>query len=113
MNECCDQLQASLSQIHRLLDKVNAGLKSVHTLASQYAFVEEKSNSLHTACQSLMTEQEQLSRYSQDVTSRLTYYNEVKINENVKCASLQHWGILADKIGGPCCAPKTLIAFYC
>ena len=78
VNECCDQLQASLSQIHRLLDKVNAGLKSVDTLANQYAFVEEKSNSLHTACQSLMTEQEQLSRYSQDVTSRLTYYNEVK-----------------------------------
>jgi len=78
VNECCDQLQASLSQIHRLLDKVNAGLKSVDTLANQYAFVEEKSNSLHTACQSLMTEQEQLSRYSQDVTSRLTYYNEVE-----------------------------------
>ena len=50
----------------------------MESLAVQYDFVSEKSNSLHTACQSLMTEQEELSHYAKELSSRLVYYNEAE-----------------------------------
>ena len=55
---------------------MNVGQTCLTTLSQQYDFVSTKSNSLHSACQDLMAEQEKLSEMSNIVTKRLSYFVE-------------------------------------
>ena len=94
IKKCCESLKKNLNDIQRLLDRVsrtihflakfdlnqvknlqvNAGLSTVDELSIQYEFVSNKSNSLHTACQNVMTEWNDLSKYLEDVSNRLNYH---------------------------------------
>ena len=55
---------------------MTGGRSCLNRLSEQYDFVSTKSNSLHSACQDLMAEQEKLSQLSTIVNQRLAYFNE-------------------------------------
>ena len=56
--------------------QLNEGRMCLSRLSEQYNFVSTKSNSLHSACQDLMSEQEELTELSSSVNQRLSYFIE-------------------------------------
>ena len=48
------RLQSALERVNTLGETVDTGLEELTQLGQQYAFVSEKSTSLHTACQHLL-----------------------------------------------------------
>ncbi len=71
-----EQLERHARDADDLLSEVNGGLDRLRVLTEQHAFVSAKSNSLHTACQHLLEEQNRLTELSEEFSARLVYFTD-------------------------------------
>ncbi|CAH1781599.1 unnamed protein product [Owenia fusiformis] len=72
-----DQLAEYRMQCKQVLDEVSVALQHLENLQKQYVFVSTKTNTLHEACEDLLSEQTKLVNTAESIDSKLSYFNEL------------------------------------
>lgn len=71
------ELEGYHSQCSMLLDEAVTALNNLNSLGNKYEFVSNKTNSLHEACEHLLSEQGKLVNAVESISEKLTYFNEL------------------------------------
>ncbi|XP_076096896.1 conserved oligomeric Golgi complex subunit 3-like isoform X2 [Mytilus galloprovincialis] len=70
------ELQHYESQCESILQEVSGALDFLNGLQHQYISVSTKTNALHEACEDLLTEQTRLMNTAENISNKLSYFNE-------------------------------------
>lgn len=72
-----DELTALCNEYGAILRTLCTALDSLETLQKDYTFVSDKTNSLHEACEHLLTQQTNLVNSAETISEKLRYFNEL------------------------------------
>ena len=70
------QLEQHQEDCKQLLNQVSGTLGKLSKLSDQYGFVSNKTNSLHEACEQMLTDQTKLATLADDLESRVSFFLE-------------------------------------
>ncbi|KFM56619.1 Conserved oligomeric Golgi complex subunit 3, partial [Stegodyphus mimosarum] len=73
------ELSSHCNQYSLLFDDLWGALNSLEVLREKYAFVSNKTNSLHEACEHLLTQQTKLVNSAETISEKLSYFNELEV----------------------------------
>ncbi|XP_035208176.1 conserved oligomeric Golgi complex subunit 3-like [Stegodyphus dumicola] len=73
------ELSSHCNQYSLLFDDLCGALDSLEVLREKYAFVSNKTNSLHEACEHLLTQQAKLVNSAETISEKLSYFNELEV----------------------------------
>lgn len=71
-----DDLSVRQSDCDKMLNQIDLAMESLHGLETEYKFVSNKTWSLNSGSEKLITEQNQLIEISDDIKSRLYYFTQ-------------------------------------
>lgn len=84
-----EELQGYQSQCDGVLGEVTTALTYLAGLQKQYISVSTKTNALHEACEHLLAEQTRLMNTAENISNKLSYYNELdKISSKLSSPTL-------------------------
>ena len=93
------QLELHREDCKQLLNQVTGTLDKLSRLSDQYSFVSNKTNSLHEACEQMLTDQTKLTNLGDDLEGRLAYFLEYdKIQSQLSSPTLSVQGELFHNI---------------
>ncbi|GFU22439.1 conserved oligomeric Golgi complex subunit 3 [Nephila pilipes] len=73
-----EELSNHCDQYALLFNNISKALESLELLREKYAFVSNKTNSLHEACEDLLAQQTQLVGSAETISEKLSYFNELE-----------------------------------
>ncbi|GFR07921.1 conserved oligomeric Golgi complex subunit 3 [Trichonephila clavata] len=73
-----EELSNHCGQYTLLFNNICKALESLELLREKYAFVSNKTNSLHEACEDLLAQQTQLVGSAETISEKLSYFNELE-----------------------------------
>ncbi|XP_042907554.1 conserved oligomeric Golgi complex subunit 3 [Parasteatoda tepidariorum] len=73
-----EELTSHCGQYNMLFDELCQVLESLENLREKYTFVSNKTNSLHEACEHLLTQQTKLVSSAETISEKLSYFNELE-----------------------------------
>nr|CAG4649996.1 EOG090X02EM [Sida crystallina] len=89
------QLEQHQEDCRQLLNQVSGTLGKLSKLSDQYGFVSNKTNSLHEACEQMLTDQTKLTNLADDLEDRVSYFLEFeKIQSQLRSPTLSVHGEL-------------------
>ena len=89
------QLEQHQEDCQQLLNQVSGTLEKLSKLSDQYGFVSNKTNSLHEACDQMLTDQTKLTALADDLEGRLSFFLEFeKIQSQLSSPTLSVHGPL-------------------
>ncbi|KAG8201548.1 hypothetical protein JTE90_011223 [Oedothorax gibbosus] len=74
-----DELSKHCNQYTMLFDNICKALESLELLREKYAFVSNKTNSLHEACEHLLAQQTNLVGSAETISEKLNYFNDLEV----------------------------------
>lgn len=75
-NQYYDQLANRCKECDQLLEQIDAALKSLGALETEYNFVSNKTSSLNSASEKLIAEQKCLNEIGDEIKKRLYYFTQ-------------------------------------